>query len=300
MQKQKYISLLIMWAGILVPTLSSHAQMLMPSLQAQMQRQTTVDARYAQDKARMYNEQRLKEIREANEKRVRRLQQQEESQNTPIDIAAKEQALSRPVTRIIRPFVWQQQNNYDNFKNNPQHITLTSAPTERNINNIDLIRVEKEWLSWVNNLRSQSGLHPYTQDSRLSDTAQEWSEFSKNRGYIIHGRPGDGCVGETNYHCYNFPAIDQWFKERWINPQIIGRSKHTENLWIGSYRCNSGDCTQSAINAIKKTYNFFLSEKSYNGVHYRTMISPNFTKMWLGLSIKNGTYYLTIHYTNDF
>lgn len=296
---KKYIPISIFTISSILSINIANANMLVPSLQAQMQKQNVINEIYNRDKIKMANEQRLEEIRQLNLQRLSNnwnIYQNHQTISTPQNIEIpdinpilREQALSRVVTRKT--------NN----------ITLNSAPivtnyysyNSRNLWNVDLARVEQTWLNWVNSLRFENGLQPYFIDSRLSATAQEWSEFSANRGYITHGRIGDGCVWETNYSCYNFNAIDEWFKSRGVNPKVINRSKHTENVGLWSFSCNGSDCTDSAINAIKKTYNFFLSEKSYNWVHYRTMIHKNFTKMWLGLDFKNWQYYLTIHYSND-
>lgn len=175
--------------------------------------------------------------------------------------------------------------------------TTSETTTTRMVGNIDMNRVEAAWMGWVNEVREKEGLKPYKTNALLGKTAQEWSEFSRDRGYTTHGRPGDGCVGEKNYTCYNFQAIDKWFTDRGVNATIINRSKHTENVGYGSYRCNAADCTDAAIKAIRKTFDYFYSEKSYNGSHYKSMVNKNFTDMGLGLAIKNGTYYVTIHYT---
>ncbi|MDD2693311.1 MAG: CAP domain-containing protein [Candidatus Gracilibacteria bacterium] len=166
------------------------------------------------------------------------------------------------------------------------------------VKNVDLDRVRNTWLTWTNKVRSEQGLAPYTIDTRLNSTATEWSEYSKTRGYIIHGRPGDGCVGVGNYTCYNFSAIDTWFKARGIDPVIIGRAKHTENIGTRGYSCSSSDCTDKLIAAVEKTFDYFLSEKSYNGVHYKSLVNPVFTKIGVGVAVdeSKGVYYLTVHY----
>jgi len=157
-------------------------------------------------------------------------------------------------------------------------------------------RVEQAWLGWNNSLRASRGLRAYTINDQLNATAQEWSEFSRDRGYITHGRPGDGCTGTMNFSCYNYSAVDSWFASRGVNPTVVSRTKHTENIGYGSFRCTSGDCTDAAIAAIRKTYDFFYSERSYNGVHYRSMVNANFTQIGVGFTYKDGTYYATIHY----
>ncbi len=174
--------------------------------------------------------------------------------------------------------------------------------TVSNVRNVDINRVQNTWLSWNNSLRKKKWLHPYTLRNELNKTALEWSKFSKQRGYIIHGRPWDGCVGKYNYGCYNFPVIDKWFKKRGINPKIVARSKHTENIGWGYYKCNSSDCTDALIKSIRKTYDFFYRERSYNGVHYRSLVHNHFKSIGLGVTVDptKKRYYLTVHYANEF
>lgn len=164
--------------------------------------------------------------------------------------------------------------------------------------NVDMNQVINTWLSWTNSVRLEQWLSPYTIDTRLNGTAQEWSEYSKNRGYIIHGRPGDGCYTIGNYSCYNFSAIDTWFKARGIDPIVINHTKHTENIGTRGYSCHSSNCTDEMIIAVRKTFDFFLSEKSYNGVHYKSLVNPLFTKIWAWVSVDESkwVYYLTVHY----
>ncbi len=166
---------------------------------------------------------------------------------------------------------------------------------------VDIEKVRNTWLEWTNWVRWELGLSDYTIDNRLNITATEWSDFSKERGYIIHGRPWDGCVWEGNYGCYNFQAIDTWFKARGIDPVVKNKTKHTENIGYGSYRCSSGDCTDEMLSAIRTTFDFYLREKSYNWVHYKSLINPNLSKIWVGISVDTTkwVYYLTIHYITE-
>ena len=170
-----------------------------------------------------------------------------------------------------------------------------------NIPWVDIEKVRQTWLEWTNGVRWDLGLANYTIDNRLNITATEWSDFSKKQGYIIHGRPWDGCVWEGNYGCYNFQAIDTWFKARWVDPVVKNRVKHTENIGYGSYRCSSGDCTDEMLAAIRTTFDFYLREKSYNWVHYKSLTSPYLSKIWVGISVDTTkwVYYLTIHYITE-
>lgn len=286
-----------------------------PSLQTQMERQTVINAEYASYKVQVANERALEAIRLRNAARLGNLVNSEEnltlssaedSENF-LKSEEREAALNRTVTRRSSGFntistpVTSQNNSAKKSTTNATKLAQNFAKnqnlTHHQIGNIDMARVELAWLAWVNMARAEKGLSPYSTHSALSATAQEWAEFSANRGYTTHGRPGDGCEGSTNYVCYNYSVIDQWFKDRGVNATNINRSTHTENVGFGGFKCSDSDCTDEAIAAIKSTYNFFYKEKTYNGVHYRTMVNPNFTHLGLGVSIKNGKYYLAAHYS---
>lgn len=205
------------------------------------------------------------------------------------------------ITPVINPIQWSTPLSLKHppeiISSQPTH-TIPSVPHIISPRNLDINQVINTWLSWTNSVRLEQWLSPYTIDTRLNGTAQEWSEYSKNRGYIIHGRPGDGCNTIGNYSCYNFSAIDTWFKARGIDPIVINRTKHTENIGTRGYGCHSSNCTDEMIIAVRKTFDFFLSEKSYNGVHYKSLVNPLFTKIWAWVSVDESkwVYYLTVHY----
>lgn len=269
MKTTKYISLALASAMVLAHTSTTSAQVLRPSLNEQMSRQEIVNQEYSESQIAMQNAHALEMIRQRNQARMENISQ----------ISA--------VSPTIESIVSEMKPTAE----------IKTTTTTRNIGNIDMARVEAAWLGWVNDLRAENGLAPYQANPKLSATAQEWAEFSRDRGYTTHGRPGDGCVGEKNYVCYNYKVIDQWFKDRGVFATNINRSTHTENVGYGSFKCTDGECTDEAIKAIRKTFDFFHREKSYNGVHYRTMVNKNFTEMGLGVAVKNGTYYLAAHYS---
>ncbi|MBC7503750.1 CAP domain-containing protein, partial [Candidatus Gracilibacteria bacterium] len=158
---------------------------------------------------------------------------------------------------------------------------------------VDMERVRSAWALWYNDTRNILGLGAYTYDSRLNSTAYDWNtEFAKGKALNHHTRnPGDGY--------YNFAVIDKWFITRGVDPIVISRAKHTENVGYGRYSCSSGDCTESLIQSIRTTFDFFMSEKgkSYDA-HYRSIVQPNFTKIGLSVIVVPGEqrYYLTVHY----
>ena len=207
--------------GACVIQTTSATEMLKPSLIKQMQVQDVVNYQAAQTDIRISNSNRLAEIRE------RTLARLAANQNTTLPTPEPSPAPITP-TVTIRPATTTPQIRVASVAIEvPQSASTSSS---RTIANIDMSRVASAWLEWNNSLRSSLGLTPYTINSALNATAQEWSEFSRDRGYIMHGRPGDGCVGKYNFTCYNFGAIDSWFAQRGVDPISINRSKHTENL----------------------------------------------------------------------
>lgn len=172
----------------------------------------------------------------------------------------------------------------------PQMSSVSSTPSPPYV---DMERVRSVWALWYNDTRSALGLGAYSYDNRLNSTAYGWNiEFAKWKALNHHTRnPWDGY--------YNFAVIDQWFIARGVNPIVISRAKHTENVGYGRYSCSSLDCTDTLIRSIRTTFEFFMSEKgkSYDA-HYRSIVQPNFTKMGLSIIVvpDEQRYYLTVHY----
>lgn len=176
------------------------------------------------------------------------------------------------------------------------------------IANVDMNKVKQTWLERYNAERRSKGLGSLVYDARLDATAQEWAQVltARNAGrypvvQTVHERnSGDGF--------YNYKKITQWFADRGVVAQNVGGTTHTENIGRGVVNCKSGDCTQAMINAIKTTFDFFMSEKaiyqknpnSYSAAHYRSIIQPNFDRIGMGLVVQDGRYWIVIHYITDF
>ncbi len=164
------------------------------------------------------------------------------------------------------------------------------------LSGIDMSRVRSTWLGWYNDTRWSLGIRSYSYDTRLDSTAYDWNQvFMSGKGQNHHRRNL-----WDNY--YSFATIDRWFIARGINPIVINRAKHTENVGYGSYSCNSTDCTDSLIRSIRTTFDFFMSEKGKTyDAHYRSIIQPNFSKIGLSVIVVPGErrYYLTVHYITE-
>ena len=175
----------------------------------------------------------------------------------------------------------------------PSPIPVYPSANITPIANVDMNRVRSTWLSWYNGTRSSLGLAPYSYDGRLDVTAHDWNvEFATGNGQNHHRR-------HSSDSYYDFGAIDSWFKARGIDPIVINHAKHVENVGYGYYSCSQSDCTDTLINSIESTYNFFMSEKgkSYDA-HYRSIIQPYFSRIGLDIIVvpSEHRYYMTIHY----
>lgn len=156
--------------------------------------------------------------------------------------------------------------------------------------NIDIEKVRATWLDWYNTERESLGLDPYVYNSALDRTAAAWSDFSKERGYIDHKRPG-----QTAYYDYNL--IKSWFADQGVTFDESGGTAFTESIGWNVYNCRQSDCTQYLIDDIKSSFNFFMSEKGKaSRPHYDSIVSSNFTEIGLGIAMDEGKYYLTVHY----
>lgn len=176
-------------------------------------------------------------------------------------------------------------------------------PTLRSPHNdiigVNMEKVRSTWLSWINEVRANSDLPLITYDQRLDLTANAWAMVLRDRdernASNVHRR-------SLTDSYYDFGKITQWFEDSWVFARVVNHATTTENVWFWSYNCDTKDCTDAMIAAVRKTFDFFMSEKSYNGVHYRSMVQPNFSK--IGFSVQVNTtsnrYYLVVHYITDF
>lgn len=279
---------------------------LKPSLISQMHRQAVIDIKNRNTDALAAVRARA---RIARAKRQRRLLAQQKNKtivrkkiastqwstvqnaSIPVSMPTLQSNFNRQVATIPEQPIMLTPPPYHNTKTKTVRSSTPSSNTPSPAN-VDMHKVRSTWLAWYNDARAKRWLSPYIYDARLEPSAYDWNkQFARSRWKNHHTRnPWDGY--------YNFRVIDQWFKNRWINPPIKNRAKHTENVWYGYYHCTSGDCTDSLIRSIRSTFNFFMSEASYNGSHYRSIMQSNFSKIGLNIITvpAERRYYITIHY----
>lgn len=181
---------------------------------------------------------------------------------------------------------------------------MAAAPAEQCVTvnvqelpaNIDMERVRGAWLDWYNDYRATLGLHAYAPDATLERTASNWSYFSVKRGTIDHKRAWKAAY-------YDYKGIESWFSKFGVAFKNVRGKTFTENIGWGVYSCSDDDCTDELIASIRSTFDFFMSEKgkAYRS-HYNTIVSPDFTKMGMGIGLDAASkrYYLTAHFAVDF
>lgn len=158
---------------------------------------------------------------------------------------------------------------------------------------IDVHTIENTWLGWMNATRAAQGLPAYTLNDQLKRSSTAWSQYSKGLGSMSHKRPGT-----TAY--YDYYAIQDWFANLGLTFENDSGTTFTENIGHGPYSCNEADCTQDLIDAIRYTYDYFLSEagKSY-APHWNSIVNSHFKEVGIGITVDSGSYYLTIHYATS-
>ncbi|QFR39096.1 SH3 domain-containing protein [Candidatus Gracilibacteria bacterium 28_42_T64] len=164
----------------------------------------------------------------------------------------------------------------------------------------DINKVRSEWLKWQNTERKNIGVELYSYDSKLDKTAQEWSEFATQRGYISHKRD----VGDS---FYNYTKIEGWMKDRGVVCKNVNGTTYSESTGAFWFNCSTNDCTDGAVSAAKKTFDYYMSEKGLSNsqnAHYRGITNKDFRKIGLGLDIQsqggnNYVLYMTTHYCTE-
>lgn len=157
---------------------------------------------------------------------------------------------------------------------------------------INIGELQTTWLGWVNDLRAKRGRQAYTLEPLLHKTAADRSETMKNKWVGDHRR-----FATSPYYAYG--EIEQRFADRGVTFVNISRATFTENIGRATFRCKTTDCTQTAIDAMRQTWNFYLREEwTTNDAHRRTLIHPLFTIVGLGIAVDEsaGKFYLTTHY----
>jgi hypothetical protein len=176
---------------------------------------------------------------------------------------------------------------------------LNIANKEYEIYKININEIKKEWLDWHNEERKNIWVNPYSYDSRLDNTAYEWSVISEDKWVMEHKRHYF-----DEYYDYN--VIETWFQDRWVKCKVINWTTSSESVWKFWYICKDNDCTDEIIPALRVIYDIYLAEKwqSYDA-HYRAISHKDITKIWIWITMEekeknNYDFYVTTHYCTEF
>lgn len=210
----------------------------------------------------------------------------------PPDVHATGEALTRGV---MAEMLWRLKEN----KTEEAFVdanTLLAAKcewfTDDQIPRVDIQEVRRVWAKWINDARAGLNLAPYTQNKELNHSATLWSLRAKKSGTISHKR-----TGQTAY--YDYGMIGDWFADLDLDFANVKSATFTENIGWGVYKCKKDDCTQDLINAVRSTFDFYMSEKGKaSSSHYNSIMKPEFRLIGMGIAVDaaSGKYYITTHY----
>lgn len=160
---------------------------------------------------------------------------------------------------------------------------------------IDVAVLQSTRLGRVNELRESRGRHALVLHPLLHKTAADRSETMRHKWIADHKR-----FAWSAY--YSYGELEARFADRGVEFVNVSRATFTENIGRSTFRCSQEDCTQTAIDAMRTTFNFYLREEgTKNDAHRRTMIHPLFQIVWLWIAVDEsiGKFYLTTHYWTE-
>ncbi|EKD25282.1 MAG: amidase [uncultured bacterium (gcode 4)] len=159
--------------------------------------------------------------------------------------------------------------------------TVTVLPISADAVDSDAVR--EIWLQWINDARFDRWSNPYILDPYLTNTAQTRANHLRDNDITqwTHIREDEAFRDSA--------AIRRWFEAQGVTPWLF-----TESNGRNVYRCST-DCTQTMIEKIRYTYDFFVGEagKSYQP-HRLSVIGKQYKIMGVGIAAGNGKYYLTM------
>lgn len=189
---------------------------------------------------------------------------------------------------------WEQKEMIDYllylFKIKANELRGSLVNQEDVIPNIDWKRIEETWLQWHNEERNKIWLWNYKINDSLNYSALVWANelANMNKTSYTHTR------NSWDWY-YNYDKILDRFNNIWVSFDY-NWTAFTENVAYQYYGCSKSDCTQDLINAMKKWFDFFMSEKSWNWAHYRAIIHPYFTDLWFWVWVSWKRYRVVTHY----
>lgn len=185
------------------------------------------------------------------------------------------------------------------------HLQMDFSPyitNHYNKYNVNKNIIERYWLNLHNNARKQRWLSNYSYDQRLNNTAIEWSYNNYDKKSMDHKR-------NSLDSWYDYHKIEDWFQDRWVDCKVKWRTTTSESIWKFWFHCTDWECSEELKTSLKEIFNIYMSEETLSypsNAHYKAIVSPNISKMWLGITLYKADlpnyyeYYLTTHYCTEF
>ena len=175
------------------------------------------------------------------------------------------------------------------FQKKIDYLKTQVKTQDQSISNVDRNRVKEERLAWHNEERKNLWLEPYKTNSSLDYSALIRAQELANNLRTSNTHSRDSSYG------YSYDKILNWFNNLWITFDYKSTA-FTENIAYQYYVCKKSDCTQDMINALRKGFDFFMKEKSYNGSHYRAIVHEYFDQLWFWVATNWKYYWVVTHY----
>jgi len=128
------------------------------------------------------------------------------------------------------------------------------------------------------------------------------NEIKNNWLIMTHKRN----LNDKNY--YNYKKITNWFDNLWIKCKLNKWITNSESIAINYFQCNKkNNCTKNLSNSLKEIFNLYYNEKGSlypQNAHYKAIVHPWLSKIWLWLTIKKDEYdyykvYIVTHYCSQ-
>lgn len=162
--------------------------------------------------------------------------------------------------------------------------------------------IERYWLNLHNNERKKRNLSNYSYDQRLNNTAIEWSYTNYDNKSMDHKR-------DSFDSWYDYNKIENWFQERWVHCKVQWRTTTSESIWKHWFYCTDWECSDELKTSLKEIFDIYMAEETMSypaNAHYKAIVSPHISKMWLGITLYKADlpnyyeYYMTTHYCTEF
>jgi len=166
--------------------------------------------------------------------------------------------------------------------------------------NININEIKNNWLKWHNEKRIWITKLKYSE--KLNNSANLWSKEMSKIWIMTHKRN----LNDKNY--YNYKKITNWFDNLWIKCKLNKWITNSESIAINYFQCNKkNNCTKNLSNSLKEIFNLYYNEKGSlypQNAHYKAIVHPWLSKIWLWLTIKKDEYdyykvYIVTHYCSQ-